>query len=277
MTGDAGAGLVRAGVVGTAAFAASAATATAAPGALAVAAAVVALAYFGVGCVLMLAAFALAVSRSRDEVIAVGGLYFLAGCAPSPVRRTLMGALAVQVIVAGVTASVRPFTPLAFGVLVPVYGLGVAGFWAARHGTFPPRQTLDGPFEVVTDFAHYPTWVEDIKHVEVLERDTQGRSAAVRFRAAAMGRSTTYTLRYDFESAPESVSWVLVEGDLMRQLDGTYEFHPLDGDPDRTEVVYRLTVELIVPLPAFVKRRAESKIMHNALRELKDHVEGAER
>jgi hypothetical protein len=34
-----------------------------------------------------------------------------------------------------------------------------------------------------------------------------------------------------------------------------------------------LTVELIVPLPAFVKRRAESKIMHNALRELKAHVE----
>jgi hypothetical protein len=30
---------------------------------------------------------------------------------------------------------------------------------------------------------------------------------------------------------------------------------------------------LIVPLPAFVKRRAESKIMHNALRELKAHVE----
>jgi hypothetical protein len=37
--------------------------------------------------------------------------------------------------------------------------------------------------------------------------------------------------------------------------------------------VYHLTVELVVPLPGFVKRRAESKIMHNALRELKAHVE----
>jgi ribosome-associated toxin RatA of RatAB toxin-antitoxin module len=128
-------------------------------------------------------------------------------------------------------------------------------------------------FEVVTDFAHYPLWAEDLKHVEVLENDDQGRPTVVRFRAAAMGRSTTYTLQYDFEAAPGALSWRLIEGDLMRRLDGTYEFHPLDGDPDRTEVVYRLTVELIVPLPAFVKRRAESKIMHNALRELKAHVE----
>ena len=61
----------------------------------------------------------------------------------------------------------------------------------------------------------------------------------------------------------------------MRRLDGSYEFHAIDGDPTRTDVVYRLTVELIVPLPAFVKRRAETKIMNNALRELKAHVESA--
>jgi ribosome-associated toxin RatA of RatAB toxin-antitoxin module len=131
--------------------------------------------------------------------------------------------------------------------------------------------------EVVTDFAQYPTWVEDLKHVEVLERDDDGRPTAVRFRAAAMGRSTTYTLHYDFDNAPAELSWRLISGDLMRQLTGSYEFHALDGDPDRTEVVYRLLVDLIVPLPAFVKRRAESKIMHNALRELKQHVEGQER
>ncbi len=59
----------------------------------------------------------------------------------------------------------------------------------------------------------------------------------------------------------------------MRRLDGAYEFLPVTDDPDRTDVVYHLTVELVVPLPGFVKRRAESKIMHNALRELKAHVE----
>jgi len=38
-----------------------------------------------------------------------------------------------------VTASVRPFTGLAFGILVPTYGLGLVGLWAVRLGEFPPR------------------------------------------------------------------------------------------------------------------------------------------
>src|SRR5437762_14134141 len=117
-------------------------------------------------------------------------------------------------------------------------------------------------FDVVTDFDRYTRWIRDLKSVEVIERDGEGRGIEVRFRAAAMGRSTSYTLRYDYANAPRELPWRLVSGDIMRRLDGAYEFHPVDGDGDRTEVEYSLTVELIVPLPAFVKRRAESKIMH---------------
>src|SRR5438552_4020302 len=131
-------------------------------------------------------------------------------------------------------------------------------------------QTL---FDVVTDFEHYPSWARDLKHVEVLSRDELGRGVEVQYRAAAMGRSTSYTLHYDYSDAPNTLPWKLVRGDIMRRLDGAYEFRAVDGDPDSTEVVYHLAVELIVPLPAFVKRRAETKIMHNALRELKAHVE----
>lgn len=130
-------------------------------------------------------------------------------------------------------------------------------------------------FEVVTDFERYPDWARDLKDVEVLSRDDQERPIEVRFRAAAMGRSTSYVLRYDYSDAPRILSWKLARGDIMRQLDGAYEFRPVDGDPDSAEVVYNLAVELIVPLPTFVKRRAETKIMHNALRELKGHVERA--
>jgi hypothetical protein len=62
----------------------------------------------------------------------------------------------------------------------------------------------------------------------------------------------------------------------MRRLDGRYIFEPGDEGPDgnpTTEVTYHLTVELVVPLPGFVKRRAESKIMGTALDELKKRVE----
>jgi ribosome-associated toxin RatA of RatAB toxin-antitoxin module len=126
-------------------------------------------------------------------------------------------------------------------------------------------------FEVIVDFERYPVWAKDIKQATVDERDADGRGVQVTYRAAAMGRSTSYTLRYDYAGAPRTLSWELVRGDIMRRLDGTYVFEPADGGS--TDVTYHLTVDLLFPLPGFVKRRAEGRIMHTALRELKQHLE----
>jgi ribosome-associated toxin RatA of RatAB toxin-antitoxin module len=124
--------------------------------------------------------------------------------------------------------------------------------------------------QVATDFPSYPDWAVDVKQAEVLESDEQGRPVEVEFRAAAMGRSTHYTLRYDYSGAPERLAWKLVAGDLMRGCDGSYQFRALEGG--RTEVIYNLAIELVVPLPGFVKRRAEVRIL-NTVRELKTRVE----
>ena len=62
-------------------------------------------------------------------------------------------------------------------------------------------------FQVLTDFERYPEWASDIKAVVVDERDAEGRPAQVTFRAAAFGRSTSYTLRYDYSAAPSRLSW----------------------------------------------------------------------
>ncbi|HEX6237159.1 MAG TPA: SRPBCC family protein [Acidimicrobiales bacterium] len=128
-------------------------------------------------------------------------------------------------------------------------------------------------WDVLTDFDQYPAWADDLKSVTVVERDTEGRPRDVAYRAAAMGRSTSYTLRYDYSKAPEVLAWRLVEGDITRKLDGSYELHAIEGDPDRTEVVYHLEVDLMVPLPGFVKRRAEGRIVNTALRQLRAHLE----
>jgi ribosome-associated toxin RatA of RatAB toxin-antitoxin module len=126
---------------------------------------------------------------------------------------------------------------------------------------------------VILDFDAYPAWARDLKGVTVDARDEEGRGREVTFRAAAMGRSTSYTLRYTYEDDPVQISWELVRGDIMRRLDGSYLLEPIPGEPDRTRVTYHLNVDLVVPLPGFVKRRAESKIIHTALRELRAHVE----
>jgi len=96
---------------------------------------------FGAGTVAMLWAFLIAVQRSRTDLIGMGGLYFGAGTAPGSVRVQLLTSLGVQLVIAFTTASIRVFTSLAFGILVPVWGLGLAGLWFARHGEFAPRDT----------------------------------------------------------------------------------------------------------------------------------------
>ena len=109
-------------------------------------------------------------------------------------------------------------------------------------------------FDVAIDFERYPEWAHDVKEANVLERDAQGRAIKVEYRASALGRSTHYTLAYDYSQAPERLSWTLAEGDIMRVIDGAYDF---SGEGGSTRVTYSLKIELIVPLPGFVKRRAE--------------------
>jgi ribosome-associated toxin RatA of RatAB toxin-antitoxin module len=141
------------------------------------------------------------------------------------------------------------------------------------------RASPERLYETILDFERYPTWAADIKEVKVLDRDPEGRGTTVSWRAAAFGRSTTYTLRYDYSNAPKQVSWVLDHGDITSKLDGAYTFEPADlgagpdDSPDATLVTYMLEVELKIPLPGFVKRRAENRIISTALKELRARVE----
>ena len=131
-------------------------------------------------------------------------------------------------------------------------------------------------FATLVDFASYPEWAGDLKEVTVVETDADNRAVVVEYRAAAMGRSTTYQLRYDYSAAPDRLGWELVEGDLPRELDGAYVLTAADGEAD-TDVVYELAIDLVYPIPGFVKRRAEGRIIKTALSELKARVEGSPR
>jgi uncharacterized protein YndB with AHSA1/START domain len=130
----------------------------------------------------------------------------------------------------------------------------------------PPERV----WAIATDFESYPEWAKDVKDVVVRVRDAEGRPVEVEFRASALGRSTHYTLGYDYSEAPGVLTWRMLRGDIMRTIDGAYHFAPTtDGS---TDVRYDLTIELVVPLPGFVKRRAEVRIL-NTLRELKTRSE----
>ncbi|MEL6891471.1 MAG: hypothetical protein AAFP84_07745 [Actinomycetota bacterium] len=145
---DGGELIVRLDIAGTLVFVATAVAAamlfTSGPQWIA---AVTALALFLVGIAAFLWSFWNAVQRSRGEQVAVTQLYLLAGgVAPAPVRRLMLSLLATQTVVGLATALARPNQPdgspgtsLALGVLVPVFGFGLNGLWAAFHGRFDER------------------------------------------------------------------------------------------------------------------------------------------
>jgi hypothetical protein len=144
-----GALIVRTNLVGTAVFVVTLAFAVpwrdARPAQFVVAA--VSMALFAVGVVTALLAYAAAVERSRTEEIGVANLYLLTGpVAPVQVKRAMHALLAVQIAAALGGASVGmvgldegQLNALAFGILVPMLGVGLNGLWAARHGSHGPR------------------------------------------------------------------------------------------------------------------------------------------
>lgn len=101
---------------------------------------------FSVGVVAFLWGYWNAVQRSREEEIGVAALYFLLdGIAPRSVSRRMNALLGAQTVW-GISTAVwrgstdgKPGSTLAFGILVPMLGLGLNGLWGAFHGTFGPR------------------------------------------------------------------------------------------------------------------------------------------
>ena len=137
--------------------------------------------------------------------------------------------------------------------------------------------TVDAPLDecwaIATDFERYPEWAKDVKSAVAVARDDRGRATEVEFRTSALGRSTHYTLAYDYSAAPHRLAWRMVKGDIMRAVDGAYMFAP--DASGGVVVTYNLSIELVVPLPGFVKRRAEVRIL-NTVKELKVRAESAQ-
>lgn len=80
------------------------------------------------------------IQRSRQDSVTLAGLLSVSSAhVPSKVRNVLWAAVVVQTALAVLFAALRPFTQQAFGVLVPVLGLGMAALWGSRFAEFFPR------------------------------------------------------------------------------------------------------------------------------------------
>ena len=122
---------------------------------------------------------------------------------------------------------------------------------------------------VIADFASYPSWAKGVKVAEVEATDAEGRASEVHFVLDVAPIKDDYTLAYRWEG-DRQVTWTLARGNMLRALDGAYVLRDLGG---RTEVTYRLALDLTIPLIGMLKRRGEKMLIETALRGLKTRVE----
>jgi len=123
--------------------------------------------------------------------------------------------------------------------------------------------------DVIADFPAYPDWAQGMKRAEVKESFPDGRAKDVYFEIEATPIKDSYTLTYEWKG-DELVTWSLVSGKMMKKLDGSYL---LDKSGEKTEVTYRLAVELGIPMIGMLRRKAEKVIIDTALKGLKNRVE----
>jgi hypothetical protein len=138
--GEAGERVLRLDVWATGVFVVVAVAAAIVPRPMLVLAAPLEFVLFVAGSAAFLWAYAVAVSRSRYEVVTMGGVFFPGkDVIPARAVRILRLALTVQVVVAVAVAAARPYTAAAFAVLVPMLGLGLMALYGARFGRFASK------------------------------------------------------------------------------------------------------------------------------------------
>jgi uncharacterized membrane protein len=130
-----------------------------------------------------------------------------------------------------------------------------------------PIQTC---FDAITDYETFPKWQGVVVDTEVLDWDEQGRGKRVRLVVDAKVRKVNYTLDYRYDE-PTRIEWDFVEGNGINDADGHYLFEELA--PNQTRATYKFGLEVGIPLPGPVARRAHRSTLKASVEDLKREAE----
>ncbi len=130
----------------------------------------------------------------------------------------------------------------------------------------PPAEVM----AVIADFPAYPQWAKGVNVAEVTAETAEGRAERVYFELDVAPIKDQYTLAYVWHGDDE-VTWTLVEGRMLKALDGVYALRDLGNGS--TEVTYSLALDVNIPLIGMLKRKGEKILIDTALKGLKKRVE----
>lgn len=126
-----------------------------------------------------------------------------------------------------------------------------------------PEEILD----VIADVESTPTWSPQYQSCEVLEAYDNGRPKRVKMKIKTAGISDEQVVDYTW--AGDVVSWTLVSAGQLKAQDASYTLTP---DGDKTKVKFDITVDLSVPLPGFILKRAMKGGVETATEGLRKQV-----
>ena len=121
--------------------------------------------------------------------------------------------------------------------------------------------------DVLFDLESLTQWSPAHQKVEILERDEAGHPRRSRQVVKIVGVSDEQVL--DYEVHDDGVSWTLVSSKQQRAQRARYTLTP---EADGTRVRFELTVDLLVPLPAFLIKRGAKGLMDTATSGLRKRV-----
>lgn len=126
-----------------------------------------------------------------------------------------------------------------------------------------PEEILD----VIADVASTPLWSSQYQSAEVLEAYDDGRPKRVKMKVKSVGISDEQVVEYTWTD--NKASWTLISAGQLKAQDASYTLTP---QGDKTKVEFDITIDLSVPLPGFVLKRAMKGAMETATDGLRKQV-----
>jgi ribosome-associated toxin RatA of RatAB toxin-antitoxin module len=126
-----------------------------------------------------------------------------------------------------------------------------------------PSEILD----VIADVESTPSWSSQYQSAEILETYDDGRPRRVKMKVKSAGITDEQEIEYTW--ADDNVSWTLLKAGQLKAQDASYTLTP---DGKGTKVRFDISIDLSVPLPGFVLKRAMKGAMETATDGLRKQV-----
>ena len=123
-------------------------------------------------------------------------------------------------------------------------------------------------FKVITDYKSYPKFLDDLKKIEVKKQ--KGNMCEVTQHIEVM-KDISYTLRMTADPKKHVVVWDFVEGDYLRDNNGSWELKEIKKG--QTQATYNIDIRFGLLVPSFVSKMLTEQHLPKLLKAFKKRIE----